>query len=151
EIPSTTRVQEFTFDEEHARRVNAWFLETEQERIRRTKNQSGIVFMDRGIYSQLAYNFARDHVTGAHGLLYVLREIKELEIKGIELAHPMIYLCCSVEYSREAIIQRNKREQREKIDKGNMAYVPAFMLKMQEAYSVIEKALGENALHIGLP
>ena len=149
-MPETKEVQRFTWNLDEAQRVNEWFLQKELVRMRLALQQD-VSVLDRCIYSQIAYNFAKDRTYGTKQLPYLFNRLRQLEQECHALFPFMIYLSTSVENSINAMLARAKNRERENIEGNNPAYRPEFFEKMKRSYDCLAELLGEDALAITVP
>ena len=146
-VPETKDVQQFTWNGDEAQRVNEWFLQKEVDRMKLALQQNPSI-LDRCVYSQIAYNFAKDRTYGTAQLPYLFHRLRQLEQEGHDLFPSMIYLSTSVENSIRAMLARAKNRERENIEGKNPAYRPDFFEAMKTSYDHLAELLDTDALVI---
>jgi len=142
------RIQMFSLDYLRSRAVNEWFIQKEVKRMYRAKNYKGIVFLDRCIYSQIAYNYAKDQLYGSAEVPFIFSRLEELENKGIGLLPPMIYLSAPVNYSMKKMRSRNKNVERRSIYNKKYGYTEEFFMFIKQTYDRIAKGLEGDSLKL---
>lgn len=134
-------VKQFTDNKRKNKIANSWFLKRELNRINKFSKQK-INILDRGIYSQLAYVYAKYKTYGHEDIFYLIKKLKKLE-KDYSYKYPLlIYLDSSIKFSEE----NNQKT------KSSRIYDPQFYKNIKFFYNVLYKLIGnKNALKIKIP
>ena len=149
-FPETKEIQPFTLNDREAWKTNEWFLEKEIIRMEKATQQE-LTVLDRCVYSQIAYNYAKDKVYGTKQTRNLFERLKNLERQGRKLFPNMIYLHSTVDYSMSMMSLRAKNKEKDNIENNNPAYRKEFFEKIKKSYDLIAHILGENVLIINVP
>ncbi|MFH1802312.1 MAG: hypothetical protein ABH864_02560 [archaeon] len=152
EVAGTPRFKEFSSAWEKARYDNDWYLARE---VVRTKYAAGLeepCFLDRCVYSQLAYNYARDKLEGLDELGYLLDKLEWCEGRGLFLPMKMVYLYADVDFSIGRMLGRGRDGEAEKVMKNGAGwYSGEFFEHAKRVYDVLAESLGRGACVVEVP
>lgn len=135
---STHTIQKFTNDEVKGSIANNWFLMQEMKRTK--KINLGKTIMDRSIYSQIAYNYAKAKITENEDIFKKFIFLLNEQTKNIIFPH-MILLESTVEYSLNAMIERDKNDEKIKIMEKVPSYTNRFFEEYNKAYSFLSNEI----------
>ncbi|MDP4012192.1 MAG: deoxynucleoside kinase [Candidatus Nanoarchaeia archaeon] len=151
EFPETNEIQVFSSSPIMSREVNQWFLDKELKRFNLAKEFFPIAIFDRGLYSQIAYNFAKDSLYNTAELESLFFKLDKLENQKMISFPLMIYLAAPVEYSMDRMKERNKNTERKRIADRSPGYTYEFFELIRVAYDKISEVLGEKHLKLEIP
>lgn len=124
--------------------ANDLFLKSELDRIKKF-SKTKINILDRGIYSQIVYNYADFKTYRQKGIFHLIKELKKLEKNNFKYPK-MVYLNCSVDYSINSLLNQKGKNPPNKTNRND------FVKHAKDCYDFLNRFLGErNSLEIKIP
>lgn len=152
EVVGAPRGKKFSNVHEGAKYDNDWYLARE---VARTEYAAGLeepCFLDRCVYSQLVYNYARDKLEGSDHLGYLLDRLEWCEGNGLFLPTRMVYLYADVDFSIGRMLGRGRNGEGEKVMRGSKGwYSGEFFEHAKRAYDFLAESLGRGACVVEVP
>lgn len=156
EIPDTEKKRHVEIPPEVAgcaepRYVNEWYLQKELNRAGTWDQVDQWQFVDRCVYTQIAHVYANDQLVGTHELAYLFHQLLELEREGKLLLPGIIYFRSTIDFSRQRIYNRNREDERRRLEQNGPPYSVDFLTHYREAFDNIASALGTESLVVNIP
>lgn len=146
---NTSTKQLYTNNEKQSKYVNEWFLKKELQRITRSTD-SEIVFMERCVYSQIVYNYAKEQLLGKPYLKELFIQLQTMDSQAKLLQPQIIFLDIEPELSLYEMTLRDKHREKKNIQEKVLSYTKEFLELQQQAYLKILSCCKGIGVHISV-